>query len=79
MALDGIILYKCFERASLSLKENEKIINDLNVFPVPDGDTGSNMYRTLADALSREVCTVSAGECAQTLSSGMLRSARGNS
>ena len=55
-------------------------INALNVFPVPDGDTGSNMTMTV-----RGVCDVSLapeaplGECAQKVASAMLRSARGNS
>ena len=64
-----------------NLKANYQKINDLNVFPVPDGDTGTNMTATLkggVEAMEREKeDTVSAKSAA--LASGMLLSARGNS
>ncbi len=64
-----------------NLKTNAGIVNDLNVFPIPDGDTGDNMSRTIsggADKLGQcenlPVCRVS-----ENLASGMLLAARGNS
>ena len=55
-------------------------INDLNVFPVPDGDTGSNMSMTMSGipALSPD-CLSSIGECSKAVASCLLRGARGNS
>lgn len=63
------------------LERNKKTLNDLNVFPVPDGDTGTNMSLTLTSA-AREVngCkTESVGQVMKALSSGALKGARGNS
>ena len=55
-------------------------INDLNVFPVPDGDTGSNMSMTMSGipSLSPD-CLSSIGECSKAVASCLLRGARGNS
>ena len=64
------------------LEENKKEVDELNVFPVPDGDTGTNMSLTVMSA-AREV--LKAGDdasvevVAKALSSGALRGARGNS
>lgn len=58
-----------------------KAVNDLNVFPIPDGDTGDNMFMTICsgrDAAS-SVQTESLAEVASSVSSGMLYGARGNS
>lgn len=67
--------------AANSLKAHEQEINELNVFPVPDGDTGTNMSLTMNAAvreLSRlESCTVS--EVSEIAASSLLRGARGNS
>ncbi|MBQ9941489.1 MAG: DAK2 domain-containing protein [Christensenellaceae bacterium] len=63
------------------LEHNKKLLNDLNVFPVPDGDTGTNMLMTLVSA-AREVnaCDLStAGNVAAALGDGALKGARGNS
>ena len=64
-----------------NLRGNAKIVNDLNVFPIPDGDTGDNMARTLNGGIDamRDCQTRALGEMAERLSSGMLLSARGNS
>ncbi|WP_408954350.1 DAK2 domain-containing protein [Natroniella sp. ANB-PHB2] len=63
------------------LKEAEEELNNLNVFPVPDGDTGTNMSLTLSDAIAyvenSEAETV--GELADQLAKGALMGARGNS
>ena len=64
-----------------NLKANYQKINDLNVFPVPDGDTGTNMTATLkggVEAMEKESGNT-VGEKAAALASGMLLSARGNS
>ena len=62
------------------LEDNKQTLNDLNVFPVPDGDTGTNMSMTLVTA-AREVnaCEGGVGEIVQALGRGALRGARGNS
>ncbi len=69
------------ESASNNLQNNKKPINDLNVFPVPDGDTGTNMGLTFGgaarDALSEKTETV--GELIGRLAKASLRNARGNS
>lgn len=64
--------------ANLSLHEEE--VNDLNVFPIPDGDTGKNMRMTLEGGI-REVCDINVpiSEFSKKLGDGMLLSARGNS
>ena len=63
------------------LKENLKIVNDLNVFPIPDGDTGDNMYRTLSGGVQTMLAEQgsSVEKKAKALADGMLLNARGNS
>ena len=65
-----------------ALEANRPVIDELNVFPVPDGDTGTNMSLTLASAL-REYSALGAtsdlGEIASSFSKGALHGARGNS
>ena len=65
-----------------ALEVNRPVIDELNVFPVPDGDTGTNMSLTLASAL-REYSALGAtsdlGEIASAFSKGALHGARGNS
>lgn len=64
------------------LQQNEEQVNALNVFPVPDGDTGTNMNLTLSSGV-REMDKVSSstrvGDLAEALSKGLLMGARGNS
>ena len=68
--------------AAAYLEQNKQILNDLNVFPVPDGDTGTNMLMTIVSS-AREVnaCKENAtvGEIMKAMSNGALRGARGNS
>jgi uncharacterized protein len=64
------------------LQANQEVINDLNVFPVPDGDTGSNMYLTLRSAVEdaqKASDPQSAAVVAQAAAHGSLMGARGNS
>ena len=64
-----------------NLKANADIVNDLNVFPIPDGDTGDNMSRTISGGADRINGTSDSpiGEVAEKIAQGMLLSARGNS
>lgn len=61
------------------LKENEKMINDLNVFPVPDGDTGTNMRLTLEAGINAIKNETELKGLLENLKSGVLNGARGNS
>jgi DAK2 domain fusion protein YloV len=79
--LDGLDFYQMIASGSQRLDEHEKIVNGLNVFPVPDGDTGTNMNMTFAsglEELSKQQST-HIGQAAETLSKGLLMGARGNS
>ena len=64
------------------LEKNKAVVDALNVFPVPDGDTGTNMSMTMASAVKETRSledTATVGEVADKLSMGALRGARGNS
>lgn len=78
--LNGTGLHTLFESGYRNLKKNTDAINDLNVFPVPDGDTGTNMVKTFGGGL-RSVSgdTENVGAYMQALSQAVLLSARGNS
>lgn len=67
--------------SSERLELNREVINDLNVFPVPDGDTGTNMGLTMTAACNalKDKNFETIGECAETVASAVLRGARGNS
>lgn len=78
--LDGISLHQLFIGGYRNLKKNMQTINDLNVFPVPDGDTGVNMVMTFGGGLNGvNENTPSVGVYMQGLSKTALLSARGNS
>lgn len=70
-----------FSSAARLFETQVQAINDLNVFPVPDGDTGTNMYLTLKDVVSgsQKADTDSAGEVARVMASAALNACRGNS
>ena len=75
------MLSKMFLAGAKNLEAKKEWINELNVFPVPDGDTGTNMSMTIMSA-AREVSGLekpSMQELAKAISSGSLRGARGNS
>jgi DAK2 domain fusion protein YloV len=78
---DGQDLKKAMLAGAASLEEHREIINALNVFPVPDGDTGSNLYATVQAAFRDVVDSeeTSAGVIAARLAHGALLGARGNS
>ena len=79
--LDGEMFANFVNIGAKKLKMHLQEINDLNVFPIPDGDTGDNMYRTIKGGIdsmnSSNGSTVS--EKAKSLANGMLLNARGNS
>ena len=78
--LDGILFARMINSGAANLKAHAKEINDLNVFPIPDGDTGDNMLLTMMGGVHHDTSTCeSLCEMANRVSSGMLLSARGNS
>ena len=79
--LDAAMLKKMFLGGAYRIEAKKEYINELNVFPVPDGDTGTNMSMTIMAAV-KEVGSLenpSMTELAKAISSGSLRGARGNS
>ena len=80
-SINGLLLKKMIIAGANELNDNKQLVDSLNVFPVPDGDTGTNMSLT-ALAAARE-CeknnSLSIAEVSKTAASGSLRGARGNS
>ena len=78
--LDGILFARMINSGAANLKAHAKEINDLNVFPIPDGDTGDNMLMTMMGGVHHDTSNCEPlCEMANRVSSGMLLSARGNS
>lgn len=79
--IDGKRFYYMLVNASNRLEEQKEYVNSLNVFPVPDGDTGTNMSMTFRSAISEiaKMESNSIGEISKKLSKGALMGARGNS
>ena len=77
--INGIELNNLFTVGYRNLKKNMAAINDLNVFPVPDGDTGTNMVHTFGGGLGAVEPEKNVSEYMKKLSSAVLLSARGNS
>ena len=81
MTIDAKLLSKMFLAGAANIEAKKEYINELNVFPVPDGDTGTNMTMTIM-AAAREVAALenpTMETLAKAISSGSLRGARGNS
>ena len=80
-ACDGEGLLEAFRAAVANLEANVEEINSLNVYPVPDGDTGSNMYATVKAALDEAdgVTEVTVERVSAAIAFGALMGARGNS
>ena len=79
--IDAAAFQQMVIHAAAAISAQKQHINDLNVFPVPDGDTGTNMSLTISAAaaeLKKKQCATE-GEVAQTAASALLRGARGNS
>ena len=79
--IDGLALQKMLLGAAAMIDQNKQALNDLNVFPVPDGDTGTNMSMTMNAAATelKKLTNPSLTKVADTAASAMLRGARGNS
>ena len=77
MNLDAELYLNLIRGGAARLAQNRQEINDLNVFPIPDGDTGDNMYMTIE--AGSHASGNSLGEMADAVSQGMLLGARGNS
>ena len=79
--IDGLALKKMFIAAAVTLDGFKEEINELNVFPVPDGDTGSNMSMTIGNAMTelQKSEPDSVTKTADIAASALLRGARGNS
>lgn len=79
--IDAVLLKKMFLAGAKNLEAKKEWINELNVFPVPDGDTGTNMTLTIM-AAAKEAGSIeepTMENLAKAISSGSLRGARGNS
>ena len=77
--IDAQLCAKMFLAGASNLEANKEWINELNVFPVPDGDTGTNMTLTIMSA-AKEVASLeelNLETLAKAISSGSLRGARG--
>ena len=81
LTIDGAAYRKMLLSAAASIEINKQKINDLNVFPVPDGDTGTNMSMTLQAAAQdlKKADSPTLTKAADIAASAMLRGARGNS
>ncbi len=79
--LDGFAFADMVRSGAVNLRNNAQTVNELNVFPIPDGDTGENMARTIEGGITALAAVDSAdiSAVAAELARGMLLSARGNS
>ena len=79
--IDAKLMAKMFLAGAKNLEAKKEWINELNVFPVPDGDTGTNMTLTIMAAANEvsQMESVTMEKLAKAISSGSLRGARGNS
>ena len=80
-AIDAVMLQKMFLAGAKNIEARKEYINELNVFPVPDGDTGTNMTLTILSA-AKEVAAIeepTIENLSKAISGGSLRGARGNS
>ena len=79
--LNGLVLAEMIDLGSKNLAKNAEKINALNVFPVPDGDTGTNMTLSMSSGAKETAANVveNIGELGKSFSKGLLMGARGNS
>lgn len=79
--IDALLMQKLFLAGANNISNNKEYINELNVFPVPDGDTGTNMTLTIMAAAAdvREQTEPTIDSLAKAISGGSLKGARGNS
>ena len=78
---NGLVLAEMIDLGSKNLAKNAEKINSLNVFPVPDGDTGTNMNLSMSSGAKETAANVveNIGELGKSFSKGLLMGARGNS
>lgn len=77
--ISGKQLYEAFASGGNAVMAERELLNRINVFPIPDGDTGSNLWYTLQHAIENSKAEESAGETMQSLAEKALLGARGNS
>ncbi len=78
--IDAQMLKRAFIAGAINLERKKDYINELNVFPVPDGDTGTNMTLTIMSARKElEACGDNINDITKAMTTGSLRGARGNS
>ncbi|MCR5585069.1 MAG: DAK2 domain-containing protein [Lachnospiraceae bacterium] len=79
--LSGELYSTLIKGGAANLRANAQIVNDLNVFPIPDGDTGENMSLTITGGVTaaENAGSYSLSDMSDTIANGMLLSARGNS
>lgn len=79
--LDGILLKNLVAAGANNLQANKQMVNALNVFPVPDGDTGTNMFLSIQSAVkeAQKIESNDVGKVAEAIAYGALMGARGNS
>ena len=79
--IDGALFAQMVIHAAACINQQKQHVNELNVFPVPDGDTGTNMSLTIGAAATelRKKPAATVGQAASTTASALLRGARGNS
>ena len=79
--IDGVLFKKMIINGAINLKNDYQRIDELNVFPVPDGDTGTNMQMTMTSGMKeiKDYPTESIIDLSKMLSRGLLMGARGNS
>ena len=78
--LNGVLYAAMIKNGAAALKNKKSEVNDLNVFPIPDGDTGENMFMTIdAGVVALPDDARPLGETAKLAANGMLLGARGNS
>lgn len=79
--IDGALFQRMIIHGAASIESQKQAINELNVFPVPDGDTGTNMSLTIGTAATdaKKKPAAAVGQAASAVASSLLRGARGNS
>ena len=78
--INNSLYYDMLRQGAASLYKDKSVVNDLNVFPIPDGDTGDNMYMTImAGAAAAAGKSGTLGQISRSAAEGMLLGARGNS
>jgi dihydroxyacetone kinase-like predicted kinase len=77
--LDGARLYRGFSAGALNVRARQEVLNSMNVFPVPDGDTGTNLAATVQSVSEGTVISRSLSETSSSMADAALIGARGNS